>query len=101
MAIVFVKQKKGQRNLLIILALIIVVTVIVFWRGFSEGEEPLSTEEVFSPSVQNIEIDFGIFERLNLDDFQLFEEIKPLEEVPLTEGAVGVEKGRENPFILY
>lgn len=101
MAIVFVKQKKGQRNLLIILALIIVVTVIIFWRGFSEDEEPLSTEEVFSSSDQNIEIDFGIFERLDLDDFQLFEEIKPLEEVPLIEGAAGVEKGRENPFILY
>lgn len=101
MAIVFVKQKKGQRNLLIVLALIVVVTVIVFWRGFSEGEEPLPTEEVFSSSVQNIEIDFGIFERLDLDDFQLFEEIKPLEEIPPAEGVAGLEKGRENPFIFY
>ena len=39
MPIVFEKQKKTQRNLILILSGVLLITIIVLWQGFFKKEE--------------------------------------------------------------
>lgn len=97
MAIVFLQQKKAQRNLIIVfIAIIIITTFIVWWGAFREGKE-LPTEEVFSPYQEKVEIDFDVLKSSGLKGLQSFSEIKPLSEVPEIEGEIG----RVNPFLPF
>ena len=101
MAADFIKQKKSQRNLIIVFVLIIIIAIIVFWQGFFKKEIPFSPEEVFLPPTEKIEINFEIFKKPDLKELQPFAEIEPFKEIPSTEDAPGEKIGRENPFLPY
>ncbi len=97
MAIVFLQQKKAQRNLIIVfIAIIIITAFIVWWGALREGKE-LPTEEVFSPYQKKVEIDLDVLKSSDLKELQSFSEIKPLSEVPEIEGEIG----RVNPFLSF
>ena len=97
MAIVFLQQKKAQRNLIIVfIAIIIITAFIIWWGAFREGKE-LPTEEVFSPYQKEVEIDLDVLKSSDLKELQSFSEIKSLSEVPEIEGEIG----RVNPFLPF
>jgi len=89
MAIVFTKQKRSQKILIIASVLAIIVSIIIFWQGFLKKESPYVPEEVFFLPPKEISINFEALERVK--EFQLFIEIEPFKE----------EIGRENPFLPY
>ncbi len=89
MAIIFNKQKKKQNILIIVFLVTIAVTLFILWQGMFKEETFFFPEESSAPPLKNIEINFGIFEKVK--NFQPFAEIQPLEE----------ESGRENPFLPY
>ena len=98
MAIVFLQQKKFQKVLIFVLVAVLVITVIVIWRGFFQKKTPISGEEIILIPEKKVEINFGAFDNPLLEKLQPFSEIQPLE------GAVSGEAGeigRENPFLPY
>lgn len=101
MAIVFTKQRKSQRILIIVSVFIIIITLIVLWQVFLKKEASHIPPEVFLPTFKEIKINFEALE--GIKGFQSFSEIKPLEETIPTdgEGVREVKIGRENPFIPY
>jgi hypothetical protein len=102
MAIVFTKQKRSQRVLIIFSVLMILVSAIVLWWAFLREEAPYVPSEIALPSVKSIEINFEALEKAK--EFQPFTEIQPLQEVAPTEGedgSPGITIGRENPFLPY
>lgn len=101
MAIVFIKQKKTQRNLIIVFALVIIITIIILWQGVFKKESLPFQREVFLPPPKEIKMNFEIFEHPKLKELLLFTEIEPFKEIPPTEDAPGVKVGRENPFVSY
>ena len=92
MAITFLEKRKTQRRFILIFIVILLITVLVVWRGFFVKEEPVFPGEVFKPG-KKVEIDFGVLESSILQEIQPFEEIEPIEE--------GIEISRENPFLPY
>ncbi len=86
MAFKFTQKYKKQKYLLGALFLVIIITGLVWWRGFysSSGE----TRE-FSSSYpgKEISINFGVLENEIFDEMKLFPKISMPEEV-----------GKENPF---
>ena len=101
MAIVFTKQRKNQRILIIVSVFIIIITLIVLWQAFLKKEAPYIPPEVFLPTAKEIKINFEALE--GIKGFQSFSEIKPLKETTPTdgEGVKEVKIGRENPFLPY
>lgn len=102
MAIVFTKQRRNQRILIIVSLLIIVISAIVLSRLFLKKEVSyIPPAEVSLPLVREIKINFDVLEKIK--QFQPFAEIQPLKEVSPTEerGVEGVKIGRENPFLPY
>jgi hypothetical protein len=102
MAIVFTKQKKSQRVLIVFSVLIILVSAIVLWWAFLRGEAPYVPPEIVLPPAKDIEINFEALEKAK--EFQPYTEIQPLEEVAPTEGedgSPGITIGRENPFLPF
>jgi len=101
MAIVFLEQRKTQRNLILVFFVLIFIISIVVWRGSSKEESPTTISEEFSPSLEKIvEIDFEIFKNPVLEKLQPFLDIIPLE-LSATGTKPSVKVGRENPFIPY
>jgi len=102
MAIVFTKQKKSQRNLIIFSVLVILISFLtVGWLFLRKETSYVSTEDV-SAVVKKIEINFAVLERVK--DFRLFVEIEPLSEsIPTSEESdmTVITIGRENPFLPY
>lgn len=101
MAIVFLQQKKIQKNLILVFGLVLLITVIVIWRGFFKEEKKVYTTETIIPSQKEVKINFEILETPILQKLQLFPEIKPFKETPPAEGKPGEKVGRENPFTPY
>jgi len=98
MAITFLERRKLQRRYLIIFGLIILVTVLIFWRGFLVKEKPVFPGEI--PEMKRVNIDFKILENPILKELKPFEEIAPFKGVTVEEEII--EKvGRENPFMPY
>lgn len=89
MAIKFIKERKKQKYLILVLGIVVLVTTIVLWQGFFKKEKPIS------PSVglqfRPVRIDFDLLESPVLKELQVFEEIPSFVET----------KGRENPFLPY
>ena len=86
MAITFQKKIKKQRNLVYVLLGLILITILVIWKG-----QDLIAEIPFEEPVigfEKIKIDFGIFNNA------FFKELQPLDKIPAFEGEIG----RENPF---
>jgi len=104
MAIVFLKEKRTQKSLIVVFVLIILITAFIIWQGFFKEEtEVYLEEEGFKFTPRKIEIDFSILEHPVLEELQPFFEIEPLEEATPTEEGIEMptEIGRENPFIPY
>lgn len=100
MAIDIVKKEKSQKNLMILAIVIIIIVIIVLWQMFLKKDTPYVPEEVIMLPSKQIKINFGVFEQVK--EFRPFETIKPFEEIsPTEEDSVGIELGRENPFLSY
>jgi len=101
MAIVFTKQRRSQRILIIVSLLIIVISAIVLGQMFLKKEVPYVPPELSLPPAREIKINFDVLEKIK--QFQPFVEIQPLKEVTPTEeeGVEEVKIGRENPFLPY
>jgi hypothetical protein len=100
MAIVFVQQKNNQRNLIIVLVGVLLITLLVLYQGFFKKSSLESSFEQTSLSGQTreIKIDFTVLKNPLLENLQPFAEIAPLEIATSTKyGKVG----RENPFLPY
>lgn len=93
MAITITQERRKQRYLFLVLALIISAILFVVWRGLSRSKATPSIEVV--PSViytfLQVKIDWQLLENIRLETFQ------PIKEVPPFEGKFG----RQNPFIPY
>lgn len=96
MAITFTQEKKKQQYLIFVLIGIIFIILIVLRFGvFRETEVP---PESFlpSPEYQEIEMNFGLFQKTD------FKELRPPEEIPaFGETEEEGEIGRKNPFVPY
>jgi hypothetical protein len=90
MAIVYIKQKKIQKTLILVFTAILLIIAFVVWRGFSEEKEEAFLEKLIVPR-EEVKIDFDFLKRPFLEELQPFSEIEPL----------GEEVGRENPFVPY
>ena len=88
MAIVFLKEKKKEKYLIFALAIVLIFTIIVIWRGFFIKPKLISPP---APKPPEIKINFEILKNPILKNLQPFEEIKPTTE----------SVGRENPFVPY
>ncbi len=93
--VTFLEKKDTQKQLVLILA--ILITVFIIWQGFSfisaqSEKKPVVSQESFKPTKE-VEIDFKILESSFLTELQSFEEIKPIEQE--------ITIGRENPFSAY
>jgi len=93
MAITITQERKKQRYLILVFALMIFITLFIVWWGFSSGKENLFSSAVSSTVYvfPEIEIDWGLLEDISGKKFQPFEEISAFEG----------EFGRENPFTHY
>ncbi len=92
MAIVFLQERKTQKNLIFIFGIVLIITVFVIWQGFFKKEKTATFfEEVLTLPRKEVKINFEIFKDPLLEKLQSFTEISPLKETP----------GRENPFISY
>jgi len=105
MAIIFLREKRTQKSLIVIFILIVLATAFIVWQGFSKEEkaEVYVVEKEFKFIPRKIEIDFSVLENPVLEGLQPFFEIEPLEEATPTEEGIELptEIGRENPFIPY
>ena len=90
MAIIFLQQKKTQRNLILVFLAVIVITALVVWQGFLKEEQKLPFGGLLFPQKE-VEIDFGVLESSSLEALESFSEIESFEG----------ELGRENPFLPY
>jgi len=85
----FLQYRKRQRNLIFVFLVIITAGFFVFiWQRFMTEPLPPSPEIERLPVIK---INFEVLQSPLLQEFQLFEEIPPLEG----------EIGRENPFLSY
>lgn len=91
MAIDFLRAKKRQRYLILILALVICLILVVIWQGFlkSAGPPAAVAPPVFFPT--EIKIKWEVLQDARLSQLQPFVPIPAFEE----------EVGREDPFISY
>lgn len=91
MAIIFLEKRKRLQYLFPVLGIVILITLIVLWRGFFT-KIPLEIIQFEIPKpVKKIEINFEILKNPQLEELQLLEKIPPYDG----------EIGRENPFIPY
>ncbi len=102
MAIVFTKQKKSQRNLIMFSVLVILISVFMVCRVFLKKEITYVSTGDVPVAVKKIEINFAVLKKMK--DFRLFVEIQPLIEATPTDeepDITGIKIGRENPFLPY
>lgn len=90
MAITFVEKRRRLKYLFSVLVILILITVLILWRGFFAKEKPVLPPIKTEP-VKKIEIDDKILKHPLLEKLQLLETIPPFEG----------EVGRENPFLPY
>jgi len=90
----FLQEKKKQKNLIYILLALVLITVVVVWKGLGgRAEETTITEENFVPQREEIVLDFSVFNNPFLEEATFFPVIQPLAE--------GVKTGRGNPFLSF
>ncbi len=101
MAIVFLQQKKFQKNLILIFLAALLIMAVVVWQGFFKKETGQPLPEILSSGQEEVKIDFEILKSPFLKGLQPFPEIEPFQEATPTEGKLPEKVGRENPFIPY
>ena len=89
MAIVFTKERKKQRYLILVLVLLIFAILSAVWWGWIRKEEGISPGALPAYAPPKVEINWGVLKDPQLKELQVFEEISPFEG----------EAGRENPFV--
>ncbi len=94
MAITVLEKRKFQRNLILVFFGVCLITGIIIWDGFFGKGKISGTVEILElVKPKKVEINFEILRSPLLNDFQGFEEIKPLER--------SAPVGRSNPFVSY
>ena len=106
MAIVFLKQKNFQRNLLFVFVFVVILTLIIIWQGVFKKQSVLLIEETAPILKKEIKIDFDKLISQDMRDLTPFPEIAPFKEIAPSEteegeAIPGVSIGRENPFLPY
>ena len=91
MPIDFIQQRKKQKYLTLIVAILFVSIATILWFGYFRKTEPASEMTLSFVAVKQIEIDFNVLESQFLQESQLFEKVPSFEE----------EIGRNNPFLPY
>lgn len=103
MAIVYVQQKKTQRNLILVLVVVFLIIAFIIWQGFFKKEIGLPPEGELRFPREEVKVNFGIFKNPLLQSLQPFPDIQPFKESTSTLGRIIIEEklGRENPFLPY
>jgi len=102
MAIVFLQERKTQKNLIFIFGIVMLITAFVIWQEFfRKGEETSFIEGVQTFPKKEVKINFEIFKNPILGKLQPFTEISPFKVTPSAEGKPAEKIGRENPFLSY
>jgi Na+/melibiose symporter-like transporter len=92
MPISFIQQKKKQKQLFLIVGIVLAITALVLWFGyFREPEESFTPPAEITSFVKDIKVDFEVLKNPFLKEFNIFEKIPPFEG----------EAGRKNPFLPY
>ena len=91
MAINFLQAKKRQRNMMLLLAMVICAILLVIWFGFFRESAPSSPYVAPITSSSKIKIDWETLQAPELEALKTFELVSPFEN----------EAGRENPFTPY
>ena len=91
MAITFVERIKKQKILVYIFLALILITILIVWKGYFGGET--IEEGIIVRPVKIIEIDFEVLKHPLLGELEPMEKIGPIEP--------GTEIGKENPFLPY
>lgn len=89
MAVTFIKEQKKQRNLILVFAAVILITLFVLWQGVLK--KSAERTPALKPITKEIKINFKVLESPILKGLQPFEEIREFS------GKIG----RENPFLPY
>lgn len=84
----FTDQKKRQKYLLGVVAILLLIGGIVWFSYFKENQPFVAAPVDVSYQPQNINIDFSIFEN------PLLKKLNPFFQIPAFEGVTG----RSNPF---
>ncbi len=90
MAIIYIKQRKIQKVLILVFIAVLLIIAFVVWQGFFREEKETLSEGFILPR-REVKIDFDFLKSPFLEKLQSFSEIESLKE----------EIGRENPFIPY
>lgn len=90
MPVNFIQERKKQKYLVIVFAIIFIIAGFVLWFGYFRKEKTLPVP-VLGPTAVEVKINFKVLENAFLKESQFFEEAPPFEG----------EKGRSNPFIPY
>ncbi|MDO8436196.1 MAG: hypothetical protein Q7S82_02310 [bacterium] len=103
MAIVYIQQKKVQRNLILVLFAVILISGLIVWQVFFGKEGSALPEETIVTHREEVKINFEVFKNPLLQSLQLFSDIQPFKGSTTTlQGRIIEEKlGRENPFLPY
>ncbi len=102
MAIVFLQERKTQKNLIFIFGIVILITAFVIWQEFfKKGKETSFVEGVQTFSKKEVKINFEIFKNPILEKLQPFTEIGPFRATLPAEEKPEGKLGRENPFLSY
>ncbi|MDO8504184.1 MAG: hypothetical protein Q7S60_05925 [bacterium] len=92
MAIPILEQRKKLKRLIPVFAMVSLATALVLWLGFfSKPKNSPPLESSPQNVARKIEIDWSVLKNPALDNFDLFEEIPPLQG----------KAGRDNPFEQY
>ena len=90
MAIKFLVQQEKQNLLVIVFIMVILLTVLVAFLGFSRKKGITFIPPITPPPPKKMEINFSVLESA------VVKELETLEQVNLPE-----QIGRENPFLPY
>lgn len=91
MPIDFIRQRKKQKYLTLIVIVLCIIIAVVLWFGYFKKPEPLLETIPLSIEAKQIKIDFNVLESQFLQKSQIFEKISSFEG----------EIGRDNPFLPY
>lgn len=90
MAITFQEQRNRQHYFIIAVLGIVVLTIIILWRGFFVKPSQ-ETSGIISSQAPHLSIDFGVFDTPSFKDVAAARDpVQPPQEV-----------GRQNPFIPF
>ena len=90
MPIDFIRERKKQKYLTIIVIVTVIITAVILWFGYFR-EEKLIAPPVSATPFREIKIDFNVLDSPFLQESQVFGRI------PSFEGGIG----RKNPFLPY